>query len=163
VPSKTGRHDRAKPEQPANGKPVHLLQLWVNLPAASKLAPAHFQDLRASEMPVRYEPGAEIRVFSGALGSGTAPTANYGPVTMVEARLELGARIEQNLPAGYNTFIVVLEGNARLGASAAEVKAGQVAWLTRSEVESTVTIAAGKDRLRAILFANPSQRVVRSS
>ncbi|RRD22381.1 pirin family protein [Brucellaceae bacterium VT-16-1752] len=140
-------------EQPANGAPVHLLQLWVNLPAANKLVPAHFQDLRAADMPVRRVPGAEIRVFSGASGSAVAPTTNYAPVTMVEARIEPNARIEQELPAGFNGFIVVVEGAARVGTSAADVQAGQVAWLTRNDAESAITIAAGKDGARAIVFA----------
>jgi quercetin 2,3-dioxygenase len=140
-------------EQPANGEPVHLLQLWVNLPAANKLVPAHFQDLRAADIPARREPGAEIRVFSGASGTAVAQTTNYAPVTMVEARIESDIRIEQNLPDGYNAFIVVLDGSAKIGASATEVGAGQVAWLTRSEAESAVTIAAGKDGARAFVFA----------
>lgn len=139
-------------EQPANGKPVHLLQLWVNLPAANKLVPAHVQDLRSIDMPVRREPGAEIRVFSGASGSVAAPTTNYVPVTMVEVRLEPDARVEQAVPAGHNAFVVVLEGSARIGASAAEVTVGQVAWLTWSAARSAVVLAAGKGGLRALVF-----------
>ncbi|YCI06959.1 pirin family protein (plasmid) [Ensifer sp. D2-11] len=138
-------------EQPANGEAVHLRQLWVNLPAANKLVPSHFQALRAADMPVRHEPGAEIRVFSGASGSAVAPTTNYAPVTTVEARIEPDARFEQELPAGYSGFIVVLEGSARIGASAADVEAGQVASLTRNDAESAITIAA--DGARAFLFA----------
>src|SRR4051794_10610214 len=71
-------------ERPAEGQTVHLLQLWVNLPRADKLVPARYQELQADALPVRREPGAEIRVFSGASGPVTAPTRNYAPVTMVE-------------------------------------------------------------------------------
>jgi quercetin 2,3-dioxygenase len=140
-------------EQPANGKPVHLLQLWVNLPAANKLVTAHFQDLRASELPVRREPGAEIRVFSGTSGEATALTTNFAPVIMIEAKIEANAHIEQELPANYNAFVVVLEGSGAFGSSAAEVKAGQVAKLTTSDTESAVTLIGGKEGLRAMLFA----------
>jgi hypothetical protein len=140
-------------EQPANGEPVHSLQLWVNLPKADKLAPAHFQELLAAALPVRQEPGAEIRVFSGASGSAKAATRNYAPVTMVEVRLQPHARIEQELPADFNAFVVVLEGGGTLGSSAASVHSGQVAWLTRSDEPSEVTIAAGDEGMRAILFA----------
>src|SRR5215207_1437866 len=71
-------------EKPAPGQTVHLLQLWINLPRANKRVPAHYQELRAAELPVRREGGAEIRVFSGTSGTATAPTRNLTPVTMVE-------------------------------------------------------------------------------
>jgi ClpX C4-type zinc finger/AAA domain (Cdc48 subfamily) len=71
---------------PAEGDTVHSFQLWVNLPVAEKMTEPRYQDLIA--MPVRREPGAEVRVFSGSSGGVTAPTKNYVPVTMVELRLD---------------------------------------------------------------------------
>lgn len=79
-------------ERPLDGKPAHLLQHWVNRPAANKLAPVRFQELRAAALPVRHEPGAGISVFSGSSGSVTAPTMNHAPVTMVEAKVQPDAR-----------------------------------------------------------------------
>lgn len=140
-------------EQPAKGEPVHLLQLWVNLPAASKRVPANFQELRAVDLPVRREPGAEIRVFSGASGAMIAPTTNHAAVTMVEVRLEAGASVEQDLPAGYTAFVVVLKGFGAIGASGTDVAAGQVAWLDKSVAQSSVRLAGGPEGLRVILFA----------
>jgi len=145
-------------ERPAAGETVHLLQLWVNLPRAHKLVTARHQDLQASEMPVRREPGAEIRIFSGSSGSVTSATQNYAPVTMVEVRLEPHARVEQDLPAGFNAFAVVLEGSGTVGASSAVVNAGQVAWLTPSDGPSTVTLAGREQELRALLFAGQPLR-----
>lgn len=72
---------------------------------------------------------------------------------MVEIRLQPGAQVEQDLPAGYNGFVVVLEGGGAIGSSSAAVAAGQVAWLTASEDASIVSIAGGDRGLRAILFA----------
>ena len=77
-------------EIPAEGQTVHSLQLWVNLPAAQKMVAPRYQDLVARDMPVRREPGAEIRVFSGSSGGVSAPTRNFVPVTMVEFRLDAG-------------------------------------------------------------------------
>jgi redox-sensitive bicupin YhaK (pirin superfamily) len=140
-------------EQPANGEPVHLLQLWINLPASDKLVPARFQELRASEMPVRRGPGLEMRVFSGASGSAIAPTANYTPTLLVEAKLDAGALAEQALCAGFNAFVIVLEGDGAIGASLVSVKTGDVVWLTRSDVDSAVTMRAGGTGLRTLLVA----------
>ena len=140
-------------EQPAAGQTVHLLQLWVNLPKADKLVPAHYQDILGEQAPKRREPGVEVRVFSGASGEVESPTGNHASVTMLEIVMDPNAHFQQQLPADYNGFVVVLTGNVAIGASATDVKAGQVAWLTRSESPSVVTLTGGADGVRAILFA----------
>ena len=86
-------------EIPAEGVTVHSLQLWVNLPAAEKMTAPRYQDLSGDCVPVRRQPGVEVRVFSGASGGVTAPTKNIVPVTMVEIRLDLGASVRRDLPA----------------------------------------------------------------
>ncbi len=140
-------------ERPAAGQTVHLLQLWINLPRADKLVKAHHQDLLAAATPVRREHGAEIRVFSGSSGTVTSATRNHAAVTMVEIRLEPHARVEQDLPGGFNAFVAPLEGTGAIGSSATPVRAGQVAWLTPSGDASIVALVAGEQGLRALLFA----------
>lgn len=142
-------------EQPAPNVTVHSLQLWVNLPAANKMVEPRTQNLVAAELPLRSEPGAKVRVFSGQSGNATAPTLNYAPVTMVEIHLEPAALIRQELPADYNAFIVVLEGDGLVGEDQTLVRNGDVVWLTRSDSagQSEVEIVASKKPLRALLYA----------
>jgi len=140
-------------ERPGAGQIAHVLQLWVNLPRAHKLARPAFQELRGAEVPVRREPGAELRVFSGASGSAVAQTHNYAQVLLVEVRLEPGAVVEQELPAGYNGFLVLLEGQGIVGSAATAVAAGQVAWLTPSDGPSTFGMRGGENGMRALLMA----------
>lgn len=140
-------------EVPANGERAHLLQLWVNLPASSKMSPARFQEIHAATLPVHREEGVEVRVFSGSAGEAVSPTLNHAPVTMAEVILEPDAVFKQLLPAGYNAFVVVLEGDGWIGASGLPVAAGEVVWLTRHAEESIVTFEGGSERMRAMLFA----------
>ena len=63
------RHEENAPE----GTIAHTLQLWVNLPAAAKMTEPRYQDLAGSSMPVRLEPGVEVRVFSGRSGGVPRP------------------------------------------------------------------------------------------
>lgn len=77
-------------ENPPAGTIAHTLQLWVNLPAAEKMAVPRYQDLVASALPVRSEDRVEIRVFSGAYGDMISPTLNHLSVTMLEVRVENG-------------------------------------------------------------------------
>jgi hypothetical protein len=142
-------------EQPAEGVTVHSLQLWVNLPAADKMVEPSAQNLVAADLPLRREPGVRIRVFSGKSGDMVAPTRNYAPVIMLEMQLEAAARVRQELPADYNAFIVVLEGDGLVGSEQFPVRAGDVVWLTRTDDDgvSEVEIADGTAPLRALLFA----------
>ncbi len=140
-------------EYPRDGGVAHVLQLWVNLPAKDKLVQAHHQNLQAASLPKRREAGAAITVFSGSSGGVKAPTTNHAPVTMVRMDLDANVSVEQDLPAGYNGFVVVLEGNAKIGTARTEVKAGELAWLTRSDEASSVRVGAGEAGAAALLIA----------
>jgi quercetin 2,3-dioxygenase len=140
-------------EQPVTGEYVHILQLWINLPEADKLVPAHHQKLLAADMPVRREPGVEIRVFSGSSGSARATTRNCAPVTMIEICLDSCARVAQAIPSGFTAFIVIQDGDGMIGAQSIAARAGQVVWLASAERPSMISLEAGKEGLRAFLFA----------
>ena len=142
-------------ENAAPGSVAHTLQLWVNLPASDKMTTPHYQLLRGGALPVRHEPGVEIRVLSGRSGNAVSPTLNHVPVTALDARLAPGASFTQRLDPGANVFVLALEGNARVGSDGREVQAGELAWLTFDERDngSEVTTAGGDRGARILLFA----------
>lgn len=147
-------------EDPAIGETVHSLQLWVNLPSGSKMTEPSYQNLRAADMPVREEPGATVRIFSGSSGGIAAPTRNIVPVTMAEFRLEPGASIKQELPGSYNGFLFVLEGEGEFGAGRTRGTARQVLFLGAAEghESSELEIAAPNVPLKALLYAGEPVR-----
>jgi redox-sensitive bicupin YhaK (pirin superfamily) len=132
-------------EFPADGKTIHLLQLWINLPRTHKLVPARCQQLPAARLPVRHEHGAEFRVFTGALANEATP------LSIIEITLEPGARITQDVPAGFNAFAAGLNGDGQVASS--ETRAGQIAWLAPLEAPGVVALASGDQGMRALLFA----------
>ncbi|MFM0757366.1 pirin-like C-terminal cupin domain-containing protein [Paraburkholderia strydomiana] len=67
--------------------------------------------------------------------------------------LDAAATVGQELPSGYNGFIVVIDGRVRIGSATEDVAAGELAWLTRSEEPSQVTVTAGDAGARLLLFA----------
>ncbi len=66
-----------------------------------------------------------------------------------------GRTFGKELPADYNAFIVVLEGDGLVGSERSPVRSGDVVWLTRSDDGgiSEVEIAGGAAPLRALLYA----------
>src|SRR5229473_5811602 len=84
---------------------VRLLQLWLTLPKASRWTAPGFQDLHVDRVPVRREPGVDVRVYSGASGGVHAHVdsrfASYGNtihMEILEARLRPAARFRQRQP-----------------------------------------------------------------
>lgn len=142
-------------ERALEGKPVHTLQLWVNLPAAEKLTPAGYQDLKGNRMPLLLGPGVEARVFSGRSGVIEGPARNHVPVTMLDVRMEAGARFAQALPAGDSGFLYALAGEGRFGPDGQVLREGQVGQLSPSREGDGVTeLSVIAERpLRFLLFS----------
>lgn len=140
-------------------QPVHTLQLWVNLPASQKFVEPKYQDLRGDQVPVRKENGIYARVFSGQSGNVRGPAANHVPVTMLDVRLTINENIKtvtfvQEIPAGDEGFIYVIEGQGSLGLDKTNVSAGQIAHLKHTDITngSTRLTVVAKENLRFLLW-----------
>ena len=142
----------------AKGK-VRLLQLWLTLPKSQRWATPGFQDIHADAIPIRREPGVEIRIYSGASGGLSAATRNHVPVTIAEIAMSARAHVEQKIPTSYNGFAYVIRGAVRIGEDGALPKAGQVGWLDRPETEGTsvLRMVAGEEGARVVLYAGQAQ------
>src|SRR5437667_6308 len=116
-------------------------------------------DLHVDRVPVRREPGVDVRVYSGASGGVHAPTRNHVPVTIVEMTMKPGAAIEQDLPVTYNGFVFVVDGSVRVGEAATPIERNQLGWLDRPDGEgvSVVRLTAQEEGARLVLYAGQTQ------
>ena len=113
------------------GGRMHMMQLWVNLPRAKKMATPGYQPISKADIPsVRLSDGGTVRVIAGdfdvAHGAQGArgPAHTFTPITMLDAELPAGGRLPVQLPATYNAMAVVAKGLVRAGtrtASAGEL------------------------------------------
>ena len=142
-------------ENAVAGSVAHTLQLWVNLSARDKMTAPRYQELRGKSLPVRREVGVKIRVLSGQSGDVAAPTLNHVPVTALDVRIDPGASFHQTLDPDSNAFVLVLDGDARIGTHRTPVRTGEIAWLTRADGDesSEVTVTAEARSTRVLLFA----------
>ena len=116
-------------ELPNEDKSSHTLQLWLNLPAAAKMVESAYQDLLADRALRVDDAGATIRLLSGTVEGIVAPAQTQTPVQYLDLRLNAGASVDLPVPASHNGFVLVLEGDVRVGAELAPGSAGQVLWL----------------------------------
>jgi len=137
-----------------------LLQLWLTLPHAARWTEPDNQIIRGADVPVRREPGVEVRLYSGATGELTSSTRNRVPVTLVDVRLEPGARVTQQLPATYNGFLYVIEGAVTAGT--VDLRPGQVGWLDRPAAPGASELVLANpttEPARVLVYAGERQGV----
>ena len=133
---------------------VRSLQLWLNLPVTLKRTPARYKDVRAADAQTFRGEGVEARVYSGKLGDIVVPESSIWPLTMIDARLEAGARFDAPVPAGWRAFAYVLDGRAAFGPDGRTAETGEVAWpaVSSSDGELGATAPAGA---RLLIMASP--------
>lgn len=92
-------------------------QLWINLPAHSKMADPWYQDVQRADLPQYLSPeGHQITVLAGT--SQGVPGAVQRPDTdplILDVHFSSAGTFTHELPTSHNAFLVVYEGSARLG------------------------------------------------
>lgn len=133
---------------------VHSLQLWLNLPAAQKMSPARYSDQRAGEAARIAGDGYEVALYAGRFGDAERPHGSLWPLALMDLRLQTGARLDLPLRHGWRGFVLVLEGEAQIGAGEALVKPGQHAWAYASAGDDSLPLTA-RAPARALFYAAP--------
>lgn len=87
------------------------LQFWLNLPQKDKMAPPKYRDITAGNIPVVEEPGAVIRVISGACGGEKgAMQADYVKASFLDIELQSGAEWGTATDPESTVFLYILDG-----------------------------------------------------
>jgi quercetin 2,3-dioxygenase len=105
---------------------AHVLQMWLNLPAAKKMTPSRYQDLTATGMPRVHARGVVLDVHAGTVDGIAGAADTHQPVQGVLATLDPGASYELPVPAEHRLFAHVISGRALVGGS--ELGVGQTGW-----------------------------------
>ncbi|MDC0663406.1 pirin family protein [Marinobacter sp. SS21] len=102
-----------------HGGLLEMVQLWVNLPAESKDAPAAYQTLLDEEIPqvALEDHGGTLRVIAGEYLGHKGAAKTFTPINVWDLQLEPGARLNLAVPAGHTTLIAVLNGTAQINGS----------------------------------------------
>jgi quercetin 2,3-dioxygenase len=137
-----------------SGGPLQMVQLWVNLPAQSKMMPARYQTLVAADIPVVTLPdqAGSLRVIGGEYGGVQGPALTCSPLLVCDARLREGARYTLALTPGWNAMVVVLSGAVCLP-DGAVLSDAQYALCAREG--DALTLQAQADSLVLVLSGEP--------
>ena len=101
------------------GGPFRVVQLWVNLPAKDKMAPAGYQGISKADIPVVTLPkdAGTARIIAGDYQGTTGPARTFTPINVWDLSLSAGAELNLDLPKGHTAMIVVLTGHVTIAES----------------------------------------------
>ncbi len=148
--------------EPSSGNPLELFQIWLNLPAASKLSDPHFSMLWARDVPVviardTRDRTTEVTVVAGELDGRRAPTPppdswasrDDADVAIWHLRFEPGAEwvVPPAATDGTARVLYVYAGTLTVGGQRVDVPTGVV---VRADTPAPVT--AGNDTTEVLLL-----------
>ena len=99
-----------------SGGTLHMAQLWVNLRAQDKKAPAGYQSLLNKDIPVVQLPdgAGAARIIAGAFGETRGPARTFTPINLWDVKLAAGKSAGLPLPDGHTSTFLVLGGEVRV-------------------------------------------------
>ena len=127
-------------------------QLWLNLPAHSKMSEPWYRDIAPGQVPVWQGDGATVKVIAGSSHgvTGAVQREQTEPLYL-EVQLAPDARFEQRLPDSHNAFLYVHRGELTVADTL--VRRQRMAILANTPGSQGVVLQAGAEGAQAILIA----------
>jgi redox-sensitive bicupin YhaK (pirin superfamily) len=125
------------------GGPFEMVQLWVNLPARSKMTAPRYQEIRDAQVPAVSLPddAGVARIIAGAFGEARGPAETHTPLSVWDVRLRSGKAVRLPVPAGHNASVFVLDGSVTVD-DATSVTSGALAVFDPSGEDLALTAAS---------------------
>ncbi|MAC13069.1 pirin family protein [Alcanivorax sp. IL3] len=135
------------------GGHLEMIQLWVNLPAADKMAPPSYQAITGEQIPVVPLAAAngEIRVIAGEFQGHAGPAKTFSPMLVWDVTLQDHANVLLDVPDGWNTAVIARSGSSLINEHA-RAAVGQMVVLSsqgnqvqiQTEAESQLLLISGE-------------------
>ena len=136
------------------GGRFEMLQLWVNLPAQSKMTAPKYQTLLARDIQTVELPdgSGRLRVIAGEFAGAKGPANTFTPINVFDVRLCAGHRVELDLRDGYTAALFVLKGTVVVNADES-ANGGELVVFQRKG--DKVSIEASADATFVVLNGQP--------
>lgn len=136
------------------GGTLEMVQLWVNLPAKDKMAPAGYQSITSSAIPTVALPrgAGSVRVIAGDYEGNPGPARTFTPMDVWDLRLNAGGSARLQFAAGRTLALVVLRGTVHV--NGAEI-ARQAQMVLFDRAETDVVVEADNEATVLVLSGVP--------
>ncbi|MEB6667384.1 pirin family protein [Acinetobacter vivianii] len=142
------------PEFAHQGGLFEMVQLWVNLPAHSKMTPAKYQAIEADQIQhiALDDAGSEMRVIAGQYQDIEGAATTFSPVNVWDGTLVKDHEHSFYVTEGHTTLLVLLSGQVTLNGSQS-IEAPSLVVLSREEID--FSLKAEQDSKFLILTGQP--------
>ena len=142
-----------------NGGTLHAIQLWVNLPKASKMSAPGYQTILNDDIPaVELNGGAgRLRVIAGSFLGHKGPAHTFTPVELYDLQLKAGKRLSLSLHDGHNASLLVLQGSASVNGGQV---AGEAELIVCRQNGSQITVVAHEDSRLLVMAGEPIEEPI---
>lgn len=136
------------------GGRFEVLQLWVNLPAKSKMTSPQYQTLHSLDIPVVNLPegSGSVRVIAGEFGGMKGPARTFTLINLLDLRLRAGHGVRLDLRDGYTAALFILKGEIVVNGSEA---ANDYEIVVLEHEGDEVTIDAKSDATLFVMNGQP--------
>ena len=136
------------------GGAFEMAQLWVNLPARDKMAPAGYQAITNAQIPAVALPedSGVVRLIAGEYDGHKGPARTFTPMNVWDVRIQPGKAVDLSQPEGWTVQVVVLAGTVQINGDTV-LRAAQMATL--GTAGQGVTIEANNDAKVLLLAGEP--------
>ena len=136
------------------GGAFEMAQLWVNLPARDKMAPAGYQAITNAQIPAVALPedSGVVRLIAGEYDGHKGPARTFTPMNVWDVRIKPGKAVDLSQPEGWTVQVVVLAGTVQINGDTV-LRAAQMATL--GTAGQGVTIEANNDAKVLLLAGEP--------
>jgi redox-sensitive bicupin YhaK (pirin superfamily) len=134
------------------GGMLQAIQLWVNLPRASKMSAPGYQTILNADIPTIALDGGELRVIAGSFLGHKGPAHTFTPIELYDLTLKAGRQVRLTMPNGHNTSIFVLQGRVSGNGSR---QAGEAELIVSKRSGSQIEIKAQEDSRLLVMAGEP--------
>ena len=134
------------------GGTLQAIQLWVNLPRASKMSAPGYQTILHADIPAIALDGGELRLIAGSFLGHKGPAHTFTPIELYDLTLKAGRQVRFTMPNGHNTSIFVLQGRASGNGSR---QAGEAELIVSKGNGSQIEIEAKEDSRLLVMAGEP--------
>ena len=142
-----------------NGGTLHAIQLWVNLPRASKMSAPGYQTILNGDIPVIDLDGGvgQLRVIAGSFLGHKGPAHTVTPVELYDLQVKAGKGVALALPEGHNASVFVLQGSASVNGGQV---AGEAELIVCTRNGSQITVVAHEDSRLLVMAGEPIEEPI---
>lgn len=142
-----------------SGGTLEMVQLWVNLPARDKMAPAGYQTVLDGDIPSVSLPDGlgRVRVIVGEYAGHSGPARTFTPIDVWDVRLNTGGSVVLPVAQGRTLALVVLRGSVSINGEQS-AQGAQLVMFGRDG--SDIALEASSDATVLLLSGEPIDEAV---